>query len=104
MSRNCLYTLLVFCQSFASFGQLLRDEDKRIVKIMKVYIERNNLPGQNERIVNIMKVYIERNNVQLDVIQYSQYKNVYVIHDGFTHRTPSRKFRTQTTTASSLIF
>ena len=36
----CVYNV---CASFTSFGQLLRCAHKRIVNIMKVYIERINM-------------------------------------------------------------
>ena len=59
--------------SFSSFGQLLRYADKRIVIIMKVYIERNNL--------------------QVELIRYC--KNVDFIHVYFCEATESVQYRPQ---------
>ena len=38
----CVFVCVSVLASFSSFWQLLRYADKRIVNIMKVYIERNN--------------------------------------------------------------
>ena len=60
-----------------------------------------------KRIVNIMKVSIERNNLQVELIRFRKimltfHSRLLLRSEGFTHRTHSRKFRTQTTSAPFL--
>ena len=45
----------------------------------------------DNRIVNIMKVYIERNNLQVELIRY--HKNVDLIHVYFCEATDSMQYR-----------
>ena len=50
----CLFVSSGVCYLPVRFGQLLRCANKRIVKIMKVYIERNNMQVELIRFRNKM--------------------------------------------------
>ena len=97
LSHDWLFTwfvcLFVCCQSFASFssfGQPLRYADKRIVNIMKVYIERTNLQVELIRFHNFFLFTFAKRRIQCNIAHRTQIGKFRILWLRFWQPKPTR--------------